>query len=143
MTYPNSKEEITRKILAEIGDDPDSPWKDIPVDKLMFAWWTTGRSGSGLRLTDPGRNAFEYAKIAHYDLPFDGPKDLSGAPSTGGWSMYSLELDKKIKCPYYLGTEIVDKKRKPFIRIYDHRIAVMMTLYGDTNSYLESIRLPK
>ena len=31
-------------------------------------------------------------------------------------------------------------KKQPYIRIYDHRIAMMMTLYGDFSSYIESIK---
>jgi len=31
------------------------------------------------------------------------------------------------------------EKNEPFIRLYDSKIAVMMSLYGDLHSYLESI----
>ena len=52
MTYPKTKAEIIKLILNETKDDPDFPWNDVPVDKLVFDWFVTGRAGQGLRLTD-------------------------------------------------------------------------------------------
>jgi hypothetical protein len=138
MIYPKSKAEIVETVLKEIGDDPDSPWKGRSIDKLMFDWWSAGRSGTGLRLSESGKDAFEYAKIARYDLPFGMHKNNIG--TTSGWVIFIREVDRKINCPYYLGTEIVDNKNKPFIRVYDHKIAVLMTLYGNLSEYLNSIK---
>ena len=61
-------------------------------------------------------------------------------------SYYSFisELSKKIKCPYYLGVNKVEgQKSEPYIRLYDSKIAMMMTLYGDIHSYLDSIKVRK
>jgi len=138
MIYPKTKTEIIQLILTETKEDPDFPWKDMPADKIISDWFITGRSGSGLRLTDAGMTAFSKANIAHYDFDFNPPKNANNQVS---WAKYTLNLDKKVKCPYYVGIKLVDKgKKQPYIRVYDHRIAMMMTLYGDFESYLESIK---
>jgi len=138
MIYPKTKSEIIKLILDETKEDPDFPWKGIPADKIVSEWFVTGRSGSGLRLTDSGMAALNKANIAHYDFEFTPPKTASNSVS---WAKYTLILDKKVKCPYFVGIKLLDKgKKQPYIRIYDHRIAMMMTLYGDFSSYIESIK---
>ena len=51
-----------------------------------------------------------------------------------------MDLDKKIKCPYYIGVNKNDVGNKPYIRLYDDRISMMLNLYGDLKSYLQSVR---
>lgn len=142
MTYPKTKTEIVKLILNEAKDDPDFPWKDIAPDKLVFEWFVTGRAGSGLRLTDAAKVAFERAKIAHYDFDFTVPaSQMNNIKSQSGLAKFTLQLDRKIKCPYYMGTKPFDRTRsQPYIRVYDHKIAMMMTLYGDLQSYLDSVK---
>lgn len=144
MIYPKTKAEIVKLLLTETKDDPDFPWKDQPADKLVFDWFVTGRAGEGLRLTDAGKVAFERAKIAHYDFDFTLPSDyrkLNAIKIVNGWAKFTLVLDKKVKCPYYIGTKLVDKgKKETYIRFYDHKIAMLVTLYGDLESYLESVK---
>lgn len=139
MTYPKTKIEIVRLILEEAKENPDFPWKDFPIDKIVFDWFVTGRGGAGLRLTDSGVKAFEIAKIAHYDFDFLPPKTASWGST---WGKYTLLLDKKVKCPYYIGVRLDTgiNKKQPYIRVYDHKIAMMMTLYGDFTSYLDSVK---
>jgi hypothetical protein len=142
MTYHKTKTEIINLIISEAKDDPDFPWKDVPVDKLIFDWFVTGRSGQGLRLTDAAKVAFERAKIAHYDFDFTpSPNKVNAIKSVGAWARFTLILDKKVKCPYYVGTKLNDKgKKQTYIRFYDHKIAMMVTLYGDLESYLDSVK---
>ena len=139
MTYPRTKTDIVKLVIDQLKDDPDFAWKDKPHDKIVFEWFVTGRAGTGLRLSDAGKVAFEYAKIAHYDFDFSPPgvktRDINA------WHKYALILDKKIKCPYYIGVKLLDNgKKQPYIKLYDHRIAMMMTLYGDFQSYLDSVK---
>jgi hypothetical protein len=131
MTY-KTKKEITEKILLELKDDPDNPWKNLTPDKVIFQWWMTGRSGFGLRLTETGHKALSYAKIEYYEFPFDMEKEKSLVKS---WDQYIKQVSKKVDCPYFIGV----KDKIPFIRIYDHRIAMMMTLYGSLGEYLDSV----
>jgi len=131
MTYPKTKKEITKTVQTEIPDVEENVWKEITVDKLLFRWWITGRGGSGLRLTEEGMKAFQLAKIAHYEFPL-GEYDRSG------WDAFIKEVTKKLDCPYYLGVYRESDRKGPFIRIYDHKIAMMLTLYGTLKEYLES-----
>lgn len=142
MTYPKTKIEIVKLILNEAKDDPDFPWKDVAPDKLVFDWFVTGRAGNGLRLTDAGSVALQKAKISHYDFDFTIPKtQVNSIKSQSGLAKFTLQLDRKINCPYYVGTKLVDNgKKQPYIRVYDHKIAMMMTLYGDFQSYLDSVK---
>lgn len=139
MTYPRTKIEIVKTILTETRDDPDFPWNNSEPDKLIFEWFVTGRRGDGLRLTDAGATAFAKAKIAHYT--FDLKQDSKPFLPTKNWESYAMLLNKKIHCPYYIGSGIDDKqKKKPYIRVYDHKIAMLMTLYGTVDGYLESVK---
>lgn len=138
MTYPKTKAEIVKLILADSKENPDFPWKDFSIDRLVFDWFVTGRSGNGLRLTDVGMTAFSKANIAHYDFEFTPPGNTRG---TFPWSKFTLVLDKKVKCPYYVGMKIVDNgKKQPYIRLYDNKIAMMFALYGDLESYINSVK---
>jgi len=131
MTYPKTKKEITETVLSEVPDVEENVWKELTVDKLLFRWWVTGRGGSGLRLTEEGMKAFQLAKIAHYEFPI-------GKFDRAEWDAFIKEVTKKLDCPYYLGVYREKDRKGPYIRIYDHKIAMMMTLYGTLTEYLES-----
>ena len=134
MTYPKTKLEIVKTILTETKDDPDFPWNNHDPDKLIFEWFVTGRRGDGLRLTDVGATAFIKANIAHYSFELK-------QSSRKNWESYVMLLNKKVHCPYYICTEIDEKKKKkPYIRVYDHKIAMLMTLYGIVDDYLDSVK---
>jgi hypothetical protein len=133
MTYPKTKIEIVKTILTETRDDPDFSWNNHEPDKLVFEWFVTGRRGDGLRLTDVGSTAFTKANIAHYT--FDLKQELAN------WGNYVMLLNKKIHCPYYIGVNLDGKKKKkPYIRVYDHKIAMLITLYGAIDEYMESVK---
>lgn len=139
MTYPKTKNEIVKTILTESQGDPDFPWNNRDPDKLVFEWFVTGRMGEGLRLTDVGAKAFEKANIAHYT--FDMTTDAKPLLPTKKWEMYAMLLNKKIQCPYYIGVRLDEKKKKkPYIRVYDHKIAMLITLYGTVDDYMESVK---
>ena len=125
---PN-KQKITEAILAEIPKT-HRIYHELPIEEVIFKWWFTGRQ-EGLRLTDAGVTAFELANIEFYDHDF----------SQNGQSYFSfiLALNKKIKCPYYLGVKRSQEKSS-YIRLYDSKIAMMVKLYGNLQEYLESIK---
>jgi hypothetical protein len=55
-----------------------------------------------------------------------------------------LEINKKIKCPYYLGVNKIEgKKKKLYMRLYDSKIAMLIELYGNLIGYLDSIKVRK
>ena len=137
MKFPKSKEEITKAVLKEIPEGIVPP--SIPIGDVVFKTWLTGRGGQGLRLSDEGLKLFDLAKLEYYDFELGlDPKRMHKrriiAPEA-----FIQEIIKKIKCPYYLGVhKLRNKKGKPFIRVYEHKTAVMITLHGNLREYLES-----
>lgn len=119
------KYQITEIVLSEIPEHMRD--KDVTIDDLLFKWWQTGRQ-DGLRLSDAGNDAFKLADIEYFDFEFKQENQ--------SWHSFLLEINKKIKCPFYLG-----KDKKPYIRLYDSKIAMLLTLYGSLNDYLESIKV--
>ena len=128
------KQIITEAVAKELPDELREE-RDSPVDGLLFKWWQTGRQ-EGLRLTDYGDLAFRMAEIEFYQY------DLVTRPADTHHA-WVIELNKKIKCPYYIGVNKDGKKSKPFIRLYDSKIAMMVSLYGNVNEYLDSIKVRK
>lgn len=132
------KQQITEAVLKEIprqytGDH------ELTIDEVIFKWWMTGRQ-EGLRLTDDGVVAFQLAEIEYYEHKIE--KSMLAPTKTGqSWHSFILDVNKKIKCPYYLGVNKKDKQRAPYIRFYDSKIAMMVELYGDLQTYLDSIRV--
>jgi len=124
---------ITEAVLAEL---PENHSLDASADELMVRIWASGRQ-DGLRLTEYGDFIFRMADIEYYQCDFklrDGISDHA----------YLLEINKKIKCPYYLGVNKIEgKKKQPYMRLYDSKIAMMIELYGDILTYLDSIKVKK
>lgn len=119
----STKRIITDAVLSQLPDQGSD---------TIFQWWMTGRQ-EGLRLSEAGDAAFRLADLAFYTFPTDKITADKLYP-------FMSELNRKIKCPYYLGSiKEVGKKAAPFIRIYDSKIAMMMNLYGSLMEYLESL----
>jgi len=127
------KQLITEAVLAEI---PKSHrlYHELPIEDVIFKWYFTGRQ-DGLRLTDAGLTAFQLADIAFYDYEFkqDGES----------YHKFVLDLNKKIKCPYYLGVNKKDSSKSLYIRLYDSKVAMMLGLYGNLQEYLKSVKVNK
>jgi len=142
------KLKITNSVLEEIGtDDPNNPWKNRSADSLMIEWWRSGRSGSGLRLTEVGEHAFEYAKIEKYDFIIERFSALNNTIIIFGteWTIFLRKMNDKIKSPFYIGiipSSIDNPKRTVYVRLYDNKLAVLVSLYGDIYSYLNREYLP-
>lgn len=135
MTYHN-RLEITKAVLKEIPVNLTEDHK-LPIEQVMFKWWQGRRTGSGLRLTDEGFDAFTKAEIAYYEFPvFSSKTDIKGILNNP--SSFILSLSKKIKCPFYIMKLRKDVKSEPTIRIYDDKIAMLITLYGTLQEYLDS-----
>lgn len=127
------KQVITEAVLAEL---PEKFQVDSTADKLMMRIWISGRQ-DGLRLTEYGDFIFRMAEIEYYQSDF---KIREGSSEHA----YVMEINKKIKCPFYLGVNKIEgKKKQPYIRLYDSKIAMMISLYGDIVSYLDSIKAKK
>jgi hypothetical protein len=105
------------------------------VDSILTKWWASGRQ-DGLRLTEWGDMNFRIAEIEFYQADFKLREGTSH-------HAYLLELNKKIKCPYYLGVNKESKSKQTYIRFYDSKIAMMVELYGSLNAYLDSIKVKR
>lgn len=122
----SNKLEITKLVFDALPYT--NPFSGFTLDQLVFRWWSTGRVGSGLRLTEEGKDAFLLAEIEHYDYHLDLEKLDKKA------SKLPIMIGKKISCPYYLG--VLLNRKKVLVRIYDSRVAMMINLYGNMNDYL-------
>ena len=121
---------ITEAILEQIPSYPDKS-----LDKAISDWWFT-KNGQGLRLTPSGDVAFRMAEIEYFDLPLK--------INQGTWYAFLVDSGKKIRCPYFISVNKNEAKVEgPFIRLYDSKIAMLVQLYGDIHSYLESIKVNK
>ena len=127
------KQIITEAVLAEL---PEHLSLDSDSDKLMVRLWSSGRQ-DGLRLTEYGDFIFRMAEIEYYECDFKLREGISE-------HAYMLEINKKIKCPYYLGVNKIEgKKKKLYMRLYDSKIAMLIELYGNLIGYLDSIKVRK
>lgn len=102
------------------------------ADEYMRRWWQTGANGTTLRLSEMGDTMFRIADIEYFDLPLEVKQ--------ANWHKFILDCSKKIKCPYYIGVNKNGNKKEAFIRIYDSKIAMLTTLYGSIQEYLESVK---
>jgi hypothetical protein len=131
MINKSTKQRITEAVLAEI---PKSHriYHELPIEDVVFKWWQTGRQ-EGLRLTEVGLTAFQLAEIEFYDYEFkqDGQS----------YHTFVMELNKKIKCPYYIGVSQKEKTKSFYIRIFDSKVAMMLGLYGNLQDYLASVKV--
>jgi hypothetical protein len=132
MTKPSYKETITEIVLQQLPKGFEQS-----KDEALRRWWYTGTSSEVLRLSEAGDMNFRIAEIEFYQYDFT-PK----AEDT--YHSYMIDLGKKMRCPYYIGVNKVEgKKSKPYIRLYDSKIAMMLSLYGDLDSYLKSVRISR
>ena len=124
---------IPEAVLAEL---PNNQQVDSTADGLMMRIWMSGRQ-DGLRLTEYGDFIFRMAEIEYYQSDFKLREGTSE-------HAYVMEINKKIKCPFYLGVNKIEgKKKQPYIRLYDSKIAMMIELYGNIVSYLDSVKVRK
>jgi hypothetical protein len=127
------KQIITEAVLAEL---PNNHSVDSSADSLMMRIWVSGRQ-DGLRLTEYGDFLFRMAEIEYYQCDFKLREGTSE-------HAYVMEINKKIKCPFFLGVNKIEgKKKQPYMRLYDSKIAMMIELYGNIVSYLDSVKVRK
>jgi hypothetical protein len=132
MTKPSYKEIVTEAVVNQLPTG-----FEISKDEAMKTWWFTGSSSDVLRLSPAGDTAFRIAQIEFYQYDFT-PKAVDT------YHGYMSDLGKKMRCPYYISVNKVEgKKNKPYIRLYDSKIAMMLSLYGDLDSYLKSVRISR
>jgi hypothetical protein len=123
---------ITEAVLEQMPNGEYAQWT---TEDALKRWWITGPTSEVLRLTEMGDMAFRLAEIEFYKYDFL-PKVKDS------YHAYMINLGKKMKCPYYLGVnKLESENKKPYIKLYDSKIAMMVNLYGDLDSYLKSIKV--
>lgn len=127
MTKLTYKEQITQTVLEQLDDST------LTFQYAMKTWWQNPMRDRAMRLTQMGDLQFRHAGLEFHDHSMN-TKEKS-------YYQFMMELSKKIKCPYYIDVAPNEKGHKPFIRIYDDRISMMLNLYGDLDSYLKSVRI--
>lgn len=123
------KFEITKKVLELLPDTHE--YKKYPLDKVVFMWWDGGRSSRSLRLTIEGKTEFERAGIVSYTVTI--PEKMIEDYRAGQRILFNI--GKKMPCPWYFTIKSPNN-----IVIYDSKIAVLIELYGDLYTYLESLK---
>ena len=129
MTKPTYKEQITQSVLEQLNDNLMS------FEHAMKTWWQNPMRDRAMRLTQIGDLQFRHAGLEFHDH--------SISTKNQSYYQFMMELSKKIKCPYYIDVKPSTDgglKPQPFIRLYDDRISMLLNLYGDLDTYLQSVR---
>ena len=113
-----NKNELTQTLVELL---PDS--LSVTKEKALKTWYCNIRSNGGLRLTDYGYKAFQFLEIESWTVPIEF-KNLN--------KKGLLALDRKLTFPYY-----IDSKNKQIV-MFSSREAMLATLYGDLQKFLDS-----
>lgn len=103
----------------------------LELNKLYKAYWFTGRSTKNLRLTEEGKKAFDMLDLEFFEFHLN--------TTTEKFPYHMVNIGKKLKTPFYIGFRNRFYK-SAYIRIYDSKIAMLITLYGSFDEYLNSIK---
>lgn len=99
----------------------------IDHHEIMSTWWINLRDQGGLRLTPLGfKTLSEDLEIESYRFTI---------PVMALTAKNLLLLDKKITCPYFLERD----KTQIHIVLFGGDQAIMATLYGDVQRWLDSL----
>lgn len=105
------------------------------LDDAMRTWWVNMRRTGGMRLTDLGYEIMhDVLKLESWEL------DLADHERQIFTKRLILDLDRKLEWPYYIEVSIKKKRRR--IVFFSSREAMMATMYGALNLWLDSIQQP-
>jgi hypothetical protein len=121
--FVTDREKIVHSILSLVSES-----ESVTFDLAMKTWWQNIRTTGGLGLTYDGDRIFKSVGLDYWNFEI-GPASSITVLST------AIKLDKQVPCPYYFYSE----KKKRMIRVYDSRVATLVTLYGDFTSYLNTL----
>lgn len=124
-----NKKTITEIVQNQLPYDHED--KNTSLEDLMFKWWATGRTGTGLRLTDQGYMAFVRADIQEYNYVINPEAFVKKLNNKASWDL-TLKIGKTIKCPWF----ITISSKFLTVKIFDSKVAMMINLYGSLEDYL-------
>jgi len=129
---PNRKLEIVQRLLADIPD----PFRET-AEQAMITWWANIRSEGGMRLTHHGYNIMhDVLKLESWQLDLSETDDAKMFRSRVT-KRAILAMDRKLQWPYYLDFNARKKTRR--IIFFGSREAMMATMYGDLQKWLDSL----
>lgn len=123
-----NKQQYTEILFKHLKDTLDP---SLDVSKLYKRYWVTGRSTKNLRLTEEGKKAFDLLDLEFFEF------DLN--TKTERFNYDVVNVGKKLKTPFWIGFRNRFYK-SAYIRIYDSKIAMLITLYGSLSEYINSIK---
>ena len=126
-----NKKLITEIVIKELPDD--HPDKQLSLEKLIFKYWATGRTGNTLRLNDDGYEAFIASDIQSYSYEIN-LEQLQSKLNITKATEFTLKIGKLLKCPWYLNP--IGKKTCILI-IFDSKVAMFINLHGNILDYLQ------
>ena len=117
MTLTQTKHEVVKTILTELGFTPH----EEVIDQAVGTWFLTKRSGNNYGLTRIGYENFIAAGIQQYSISFT-QKNITDL---------TFYLKNVI---YYICY------KDSLIYFFDSKLAFFISLYGDVESYLKTLR---
>lgn len=118
----SSKYSFTQQIITLLTE------KKIDPEQGLKSWWMTPSSKSGMRLTADGFEIFcRYQEFHTFETDdcLNKPRNL-------------ILLDRKMDCPYFIKRK---SSHKFVLFIFGSQQAMMATLYGDIQKFLDSLSL--
>jgi hypothetical protein len=117
------KRQLTKDLIELLPKD-----QRTNLVTTMHAWWFNTRRNGGMRLTAVGYRAFtEDLDLEHYSYSIDNPLLFN--------QKTILTLDRKMQMPYYIHAVKGIPKQ---IIFFSSREAVMVTLYGNLQQFLDN-----
>ena len=122
-----------RKLEFVLGLMPRVPMEyQQSTESAMKTWWANIRRDGGLRLTDLGY------EIMHDVLGLESWQlDLADQERQIFTKRLILGLDRKLEWPYYIEVSVKKKRRR--IVFFGSREAMMATMYGDLQKWVDSL----
>ena len=119
------KRRLTEELVALLPEP-----QRISVESAIPSWWHNIRRTGGMRLTSLGFDVFvQDLGLEYYNYPIDDPLLFN--------QQTILKLDRKMQMPYYVhATKGIPKK----ISFFGSKEAVMVTLYGNLQQFLDNYR---
>ena len=124
---PNRKLDIVQGLMPRVPMEFQQS-----IESAMKTWWVNIRRDGGMRLTDLGYEVMhDLLHLESWEL------DLRDQERQIFTKRLILDLDRKLEWPYYIQVNIKRKVRR--IVFFGSREAMMASLYGDLQRWLDSL----
>ena len=121
--FETDKAVIVSAVLKLLPED-----ENINHKTAMLTWWSNIRNRGGLGLSHTGDQMFQWAELESYEF------EIGDTNSLGNLAV-AMMLNKKMLCPHYF----YSNNRKRYVRVYDSRIAMLITLCDSIDEYLKRL----